>query len=138
MEEYRIELIRTSPKTQDLIYYEGSRRLVVYLELAGFGKTDWVGADEDLSRWSAPAGVLVPADKKAEILSRIADWSKQNRIRLDIGPGLTRDEFLARQQADGWTLQTIADGSVLATPPHVGLWLRTKRLFHALFGPSAV
>ena len=46
--DYVIELVRSSAKTQDLSYLEGARRLVIELELAGFGKTDWVALDSDL------------------------------------------------------------------------------------------
>ena len=80
--DYGIDLVRSSAKTQDLTYMEGSRRLVVEIELAGFGKADWVALDSDLDSWTASQGQAVTPEEKQRIRERINDWCRRQRIRV--------------------------------------------------------
>jgi hypothetical protein len=126
--DYSFRMERTSYKSQDLVYEEPGHRLVVYLEMSGVRRFDWLACDTDFGRWTEPPGPI-PSEKQAEILRRLADWSRQRRLRIDVGPAMDLDAYFARLEKEGHRLERLADGSVLAHPsPRQGPWARLVAL----------
>jgi hypothetical protein len=120
---------RTSWKSIDLIYEEPGHQLVVYLEMSGVPEFDWVGVDTAFQAWTAPADKLIPDGKRAEILERVADWSKQKRLRINFGPPIDLEAHLEELRQAGWSVERQEDGTVRATPPPQSLWRRLLNLF---------
>ena len=123
--EYSFRMERTSYKSQDLIYEEPGHKLVVYLEMSGLRKVDWVGCETDFHQWTEPPHETIPAHTQAEILRRLATWTQAHRIRIKFGPAIDMKAYFAEQEKAGWTLERRGDGTILARPPAVrGLWAR--------------
>ena len=97
--DFSFRMEPTSCRSQDLIYEEGNHKLVVHLEIACQWNFDWGGCDTAFQKWTEPAGEDIPAEKQAQILSRLADWSRKQRVRIDIGPPFNMDEFRAKLKA---------------------------------------
>ena len=123
--DYSFRMEQTSFKSQDLIYEEPGRRLVVYLEMSGVRQFDWVGCDVEFQKWTAPAGEPIASDKRDEILARLAEWSREQRVRIDIGPPLDVEAYFAEQERAGCRVERRADGTVAVhPPPYRGWWAR--------------
>lgn len=131
-EDYRIELTRTSAKTQDLRYAEGPRHLVVELELAGFGKADWVALESDLDSWAEPQGLAISQEERNGIRERIGHWCGRNGVQLDFVAGIELRDFFEAEQKNGWVLNRRPDGSISADPPDLDLLKRLRRFWRAL------
>jgi hypothetical protein len=116
-QEYSIRQERTSWKSIDLIYEELGHRLVVYLEMSGVPQFDWVGVDSAFQAWTYPTGEPIPAGKRDEILARVADWSKQKRVRIDFGPPIDLDAHLEGLRQAGWAIERHDDGTLSAIRP---------------------
>ena len=129
---YSLRMERTSYKSQDLIYEEPGHRLVVYLEMSGVRQFDWVGCNTELQKWTEPAGEPIPLDKQAEVLRRLSQWSRERRIRIDIGPPSDMETFFAEQERAGCRVERRADGTVAVhPPPYRGFWVRLVGLTRA-------
>ena len=112
---FRME--QTSYKSQDLIYEEPGFRLVIYLEMSGVRKFDWVGCDTDFDEWTEPAKISIPIEKRSQILERLQDWSRSNRTRIDIGPPMDMNAYFAELESQGCKVERRPDGTVLVVPP---------------------
>lgn len=125
MPDYTFRLATTSYKSRDLIYDEPGHRLVVYLEMSGVPEFDWVGAETDLDRWTDPAGEPIPADKRAQITQRLADWAGEQRLRIDLGPAMNFEEHLAEEAQRGCRVERRPDGTIAVYPPErQSMWTR--------------
>ena len=122
--DHSFRLDTTSYKSRDLVYDEPGHRLVVYLEMSGLRTLDWVGCDRDFRRWTEPAGEDIPPEKTAEILRRLDAWAREQRLRIDIGPGIDRETFFAEQEKAGHRVERRPDGSVAVYPKPQGFWGR--------------
>lgn len=128
--DFSFQMERTSYKSYDLIYEEPGRRLVVYLEMSGVPKYDWVGVDTDFERWTEPEGEPIPEAKRREILERLSAWGKEQKIRIDIGPPLDWDAYWADYERRGWTVTHHPDGTTSVRGPEPRGWLqRIRRRF---------
>jgi hypothetical protein len=112
---FRME--RTSYKSQDLIYEELRHKLVIYLEMSGVEQFDWVGCDTEFQRWGEPHGEPISAEKRAEILSRLAAWSSRERVRIGIGPPMDMQKMFDDMRHSGWVVEKQPDGTVKASRP---------------------
>ena len=115
--EYSFRLVRTSYKSRDLVYEEPGRRLVIYLEMSGARRFDWVGVDESFEAWDVPAGEPIPPAKREQILGRLADWNRARGLRIGIGPAMSMEAIFAGHERDGWTVVRNPDGSTTVSPP---------------------
>src|SRR4051794_37832977 len=93
--EFSFRMQRTNWKSQDLIYDEADHRLIVYLEISGVSKFDWVGTDVGFEKWTVPDGEVISEIKREQILDRLADWAKANKVRIHIGPAISMEEEFA-------------------------------------------
>ena len=130
--DYRIELIGTSAKTQDVRYAEGARSLAVEIELAGFGKADWVALESDLKSWAEPAGLAITQEEGQRIREQIRHWCSHNGIRLDFVAGVELRDFFEAEERNGWVMTRRPDGAISADPPHLSLLKRVRRLWRCL------
>jgi hypothetical protein len=112
---FRME--RTSYKSQDLIYEESGHKLVVYLEMSGVKQFDWVGCDTNFDKWSLPQGEQISTEKRAEILSRLAEWSGSEGLRINIGPPMDMEKHLKELRQKGWLVEKQPDGTIRASRP---------------------
>jgi hypothetical protein len=127
--DHSIRMERTSYKSQDLVYEEVGYKLVVYLEMSGVRRFDWLAVDTAFERWTEPAGETIPEAKQAVILRRFDEWARGQGLCIDVGPGMDRETFLAAQEKQGWRLERLPDGAVLAhPPPRPGPWARLVAL----------
>jgi hypothetical protein len=125
---YSFRMTRTSYKSQDLVYEEPGHRLVVYLEMSGIRKYDWIACDAAAKKWTKPKGEEIPDQKRAEIMERLSTWSAQQKVRIGFGPPLDLKKMF---EAKGYTVSQRADGVMVYTPPPkrgvVGLFARFSR-----------
>ena len=131
--EFSFHMEPTSYKSQDLIYEEDNHKLVVYLEMSGVWKFDWVGCDTDFQKWTEPTGQMIPTEKQTQILSRLADWSRNRRLRIDIGPPMNMEEYFAEQEKAGHRVERRADGTVVVYPVRHNFWERLVGLTKLFF-----
>ena len=114
--EYFFRMEKTSYKTQDLTYEEPGYKLVIALEMTGGKQFDWVGADTNFLEWDVPAGEVIPLEKRREILCRLAEWSRCNRVRIDIGPPIDMQTYFSEQEHAGCKLERRPDGTTVVYP----------------------
>ena len=131
--DHSFRMERTSYKSQDLVYEEPGHRVVVYLEMSGVRRFDWVGCDTSFEKWTEPAGVPIAPEKRAEILRRLDVWSRERRIRIDIGPPMDMEAFFAEQERAGHRVERRADGSVVVYPVRRSFWARLVGLTRIAF-----
>jgi len=98
-------------KSRRLIYEEPGYKLIIYIEMSGVGQFDWVACDTELLKWTLPEGVLIPEEKKLEILSRLNDWCKKKKIRIEIGPPLEMKKIFSTYEKKGYKVEKFTDGS---------------------------
>jgi hypothetical protein len=121
--QFSIHFERQGYKARDLVYEEPGRRAVIPLDLSGVPQFDWVGSSHALGSWVEPAGEPIPEIERAAILMRINDWSGEQGLRIDIGPGLG-EEFFDQFVQKGYTWHTEPDGSRTLRSPDRRSWLR--------------
>lgn len=124
--EYSFELKRGDDyKSRYLYYKDKTHELKIYLEMSGSWKYDWVCVTTtSFSYWDIPKGQLIAEDKKNEIINRLKDWSTKNKIRIDIGPGMTLEEMIEEDKKRGWIVEKRPDGSIKLIPPPAKLFFR--------------
>jgi hypothetical protein len=83
---HSFQFLETSWKSRDLVYEEHGRRLVIYLEMSGVPRFDWLGSERAFERWTEPAGEPIDAAKRREIRDRVDSWARAHRWRLDFSP----------------------------------------------------
>jgi hypothetical protein len=112
---FSFRMVRTSYKSQDLIYEEADRKLVIYLEMAAlFTGLDWVGCDVSFEKWTVPVGVEIEPETRGLILERLGIWSGENRVRIKIGPPV---DLRAKLGGLGWRIEEKGNGVFTARPP---------------------
>jgi hypothetical protein len=130
--DHSFRLESTSYKSRDLIYDEPGHRLVVYLEMSGVRRFDWVGCDTDFAKWTEPAGELISPRKRTEILGRLAEWAREQRLRIGISPPMDWDAYFAEQEKHGSRVERRPDGTVAVYPPQGrSFWARLVGLTRA-------
>jgi hypothetical protein len=130
---FAFSMERTSYKSQNPTYIEPGFKLVVYLEMSGIKDFDWVGCDTSFLEWTSPAKEHISEIKRAEIRTRLHEWSRAQGIRLQFGPPMNMQAYLADLQAKGHSIKHQPDGTILVTPKRrvgmlekIGNFLRRK------------
>lgn len=114
--EYSFRMEKTSYKTQNLIYEELGYKLVVDLEMSGVKQFDWVGIDTNFLKWNVPANEAILPEKRREILDRLAEWSRRNQVRIDIGPSIDMQAYFAEEERAGHRVEKRPDGTTVVYP----------------------
>jgi len=113
--DYSFRMERTSYKSQDLVYEEAGRKLVIYLEMAAaLKKFDWVGCDTSFEKWTVPAGTEIAHETRDMILQRLEVWSAEHRVRIKFGPPVDMRAELSKR---GWRIEEKKSGVLEARPP---------------------
>jgi hypothetical protein len=135
-EPYTFRMEQTSYKSQDLIYEEPGHRLKVYLEMSGVRQYDWLGSDTDFGEWTEPAGEPISEARRNQILDRLAEWGRRNKVRIDISPPIDMAEYFADMERKGWTREHRPDGTQVFKPPPTPVWrpIALGALFGCLMG----
>ena len=120
---FTIERISHGPENV-LVYREPGRELRLWMELTYFSRVAKIGK---LDAWSVPDGVPIPPEQAAIIRTRLEQWGKSHRRRIEFVAMPSFEEMLAQMEQDGWIREDRADGSVLMTPEP--LRARLKRLW---------
>jgi hypothetical protein len=76
-----------------------------------------IGWDTEFHKWTEPAGEPIPAEKQTEILRRLAEWSRKQSLRIDIGPGIDMNTYFAEQEKKGFKVERRPDGTVVVSHP---------------------
>lgn len=127
---YSFRMERTTFKNQDLIYEAGGKKLVAGLELSGLEQFDWVGVDADFQKWTDPKGEAISDTDQAEVLRRLEDWARQQRLRINIGPQVDIEEMHRDYERRGFNVEHRDDGTVVVTAPNRrSLWSRITGVF---------
>ena len=103
-------------KSRYLNYEEAEHKLSVYLEMAGKGY-DWGAVDTAFNQWTEPKGKPISEAKREEILARLIEWSKKEKIRIHIGPPIDKEKMLNDYEKKGWGVEHFPDGSTKVSPP---------------------
>jgi len=122
-------------KSRNLIYEEPDHKLVVYLEMAGGVKFDWCGNETRFNEWTVPPGESIDDAKRAEILSRLADWCKKEGVRISIGPPMEREKMFADYANAGYRVTRRPDGTtVVERHPYNNLFINIVHYFKKALG----
>ena len=132
--EYSFHLVPGDDyKSKYLIYEELGYKLSIYLESAGGWKYDWGAVDVEFNQWTEPKGQTISTDKKAQILYRIGEWSRKEKIRIHVGPPIDKEKMFSDYQKKGWKVEKLSDGSTrVSPPPKYGIIKRINDLLRGL------
>ena len=127
--QFSFRMIRTSYKSQYLVYEEHGHKLVIYLEMSGVRKFDWVGCDTAFQKWSEPVDGEISTTQQEEIRQRLSDWSEQQKVRIGFGPALDINKLASDFESKGWMAER--DGKVikLTSPKKIGIAARIRAIF---------
>ena len=127
---YSFRMVRTSYKSQDLVYEEVGHKLIIYLEVAAVRKYDWIGGDTALGKWTEPKEEKIPEDRRAKILRRLSAWSQEEKVRIGFGPPLDMEKMASDFQKKGWSVEK-REGGVTAfkSPTKRGILAQIGSMF---------
>lgn len=106
-----------SYKSRNLVYEEPDYRLVIYLEMSGVKQFDWVACNVEFLKWTIPKGVTISEEKRYEILSRLNEWCKKKKVRIDIGSPIDMNKMFSEYEKKGYKIEKLPDGSTEVIPP---------------------
>jgi hypothetical protein len=110
-------MVRTSYKSQDLIYEEPGYKLVIYLEMSVKGKLDWIACDTTLEKWTEPREENITEVHLAKIIQRLSVWSEQQKVRIGFGSPLDLQKMGSDLEKKGWTIEKRDNGVTAFRPP---------------------
>ncbi len=86
MADYRF-VMNDRDRCGTVVYHEGDRNIEIYWEPMasyGSGATDGVGLCLNLKEWTDPKGVRIDREHQLEILYRLRQWLKDQKIRSSV------------------------------------------------------
>ena len=67
-----------------IIYKSDDKNLEIYWEMSGVPEYDMLLAPVDLREWKYPKDEKIPRNKHMEILHKLRDWLRDQRLKSDI------------------------------------------------------
>ncbi len=127
---YSFEWLHLGTISYYLIYRQGEKQLDIYLEVSGVHKFNYIGWEASFQEWTEPPKQAISAAEQSVIRERVEAWCKSEKLKIDFGPPLDMAVEIARYKEEGWTVETLPDGTVrLSTEPEEGLLERMGRWF---------
>jgi len=110
-------------KSRNLIYEEPGYKLVVYVEMSGVKQFDWIALNTEFLKWTVPGDILIPEEKKREILFRLDVWCKKKRVRIKIDAPLDMNKMFSDYTKKGYKVEKLAGDLTKVSFSRRSAWL---------------
>jgi hypothetical protein len=115
--QYSFRMVRTSYKSQDLIYEEPGYKLVIYVEMSAGREFDWIGSNTSLKKWTEPKEEKISENQREEFLLRLAAWNEQQKFRIGFARPMDIGKMAGDLEKKGWKVEKRSTGVTVFSSP---------------------
>ncbi len=76
--------MNTYGRCGSITYQTADHKIEIDWEMSGVSQYDILLAPVDLREWNEPKGVAIPIESQIEILQKLRDWAKKQKLKTDI------------------------------------------------------